>query len=70
MTNYFDLVRKYSGLWPVESLYNVGQLAYVLRSCGDSYLADQLETWKARMESCIESEFNEKIAHGGDDGGL
>lgn len=43
--------------WKVNSLYNVSQLAYILRANGHSDEADDLEDFYERMNSYIESEF-------------
>lgn len=59
MGNIIDLILEYSeDIWPVENLYGVGQLAYVLNSQGDHLLADRLSRWKDRMEWFISTEYD------------
>lgn len=60
MTNMIELIQEYaySVNWSVTSLYNVGQLAYILQE--DIQLAEALLEWKAKMERCIEMEFKEE----------
>lgn len=56
----YDLILTYSEQvsWPIYSIEQIGQLAYVLRNYGEISVAEMLLNWKTIMDKRIEEEFN------------